>query len=228
MKLRREQSLILMSATAAVMTVCVGIVVSLRNDDSMLSIILKDTSSYMGWGLASTTSEVLQRMSKYEKKGRYDDAIEAGVEWTKKHPTDGSNDRVFIGIASTFLHKAKQDSGNADEYVRQAVLYRDKAIPIASDTSLGWYSLRTVRDLALISESAGDLSDTQRCVQYRNAAQLLERLAVLLNAKRSQLSNQTSSAEDAFGSNDDVERFLRQADATLARVRDKQQSSACQ
>jgi hypothetical protein len=165
-------------------------------------------------------------MEKYEKQGRYDDAIKAGLAWTENHPRSGDNDLVFRRIALLYLARARTDSGHADGYVNEAILYRDKAIPPALDTSLGWYSMAGLRDLALISESAGDLSVRQRCAQYGNAIKLLQRLGVLLKEKRVQAAGQTSSTIGSF-TVDDVDQFQTQVDATITRVRGKLQNDSC-
>jgi hypothetical protein len=168
-------------------------------------------------------------MQGYARRGRYNDAIAAAVDWTNKNVIDGSNDQVFVAVASLFLEQAKQNPQRADDYVSQAILYRDKALPIASDTSLGWYSMGTLRDVSLISESAGDLSYKQRCVQYRNAVKLLERLLHQLEEKRVGISRRTPNTEDQFGvTRDKVEQLAEQTKAAIARVKEKEQKNSCQ
>jgi hypothetical protein len=173
-------------------------------------------------------SKVLLKMSQFQEKGRYDDAISLGQVWATKYPQNGSNDQVFGRIALLFLEKAKKDDLNRDKYITQAIEYRDKTLPVASDTTLGWYSVGALQDSALISEYAGDISDTQRCVQYRNALRILQRLTYLVQDKQVQLSNRKGSKQDEFGyTSDDIQRLLKQSDATSTRVRDKQQRAGC-
>jgi hypothetical protein len=175
-----------------------------------------------------TMSAVLRRMQQYQHDGHYDDAISLGKEWTAKNPQNGSNDQVFGRIAFLYLEKAKRDDRNRDEYIAHAIEYRDKMLPVASDATLGWYSIAALQDSALISEYAGDLSDTQRCVQYRNAIKLAERSGYSLHEKQIQLSNRTDPKHDEFGYTiDDVQRLLKQSDATNSRVRDKAQRVGC-
>src|SRR6267142_1089618 len=99
-----------------------------------------------------TRFEVLRRMCEYQQDGRYDDAISLGNAWITKYPQDGSNDQVFGQIALLYLEKAKKDVHSRDEYITQAIGYRDKMLPIALDARLGRYSLTALQDAALISE----------------------------------------------------------------------------
>ena len=156
-------------------------------------------------------------MSKNEKKGRYDDAITGGILWTEKHPHAGSNGWIYTDVAGLYLEKAVKDGEYTEEDVKQALLYRDKALQFDPD---GLYSLQ----LATISESAGDLSAAQRCVQYRNAIKILDRMAVLLGEEKDRAARQFKPHPD------DVERIKGDSDrvdAIVSRLRGKQQRSAC-
>jgi len=202
---------------------------ALRDNGSMLSVLITRVADKIGFPPGSSAYDTLHKMANYEKRGMYGAAINAGNAWITEHPIDGTNDRVFLAIASIFLQKAKQDSSHADQYVDQALVYRDKAIPIASDTTLGWYSMTTLRDMSLISESAGELSSKQRCVQYRNGVKLLERVLDQLETKRVEISRRTPNTEDQFGvSRDTVEQLSEQTKAGIARLRAKQQNAACE
>ena len=102
-----------------------------------------------------TSLNVIDRMQRYERGARYDNAIEIGTKWTDDHPNDGSNDLVFREIAIAYLEEAKR-GGNKDELVGNAILYRDKLLTSVAGTS-DWRGMAGVRDAALISESAADL-----------------------------------------------------------------------
>jgi tetratricopeptide (TPR) repeat protein len=160
---------------------------------------------------------VLRTMSKYQKKGRYDDAIEAGIVWAEKHP-DRSNGWVYMEVSALYLEKAAKDSEHAEEDVKQALLYRDKALQLDPD---GLYSLQ----LAIISESAGDLSAAQRCVEYRNAIKIMDRMAVSLSEEKDRVARyfkpRPNEVEQIKGNSDRV-------DAIVNRLRGKLQHSACQ
>ena len=176
-----------------------------------------------------TPPEVLQLMEQFRQNGRYDDAISVGTKWAEKVPQNGSNDQVFGRIAFLYLEKARKGEGQEDKNVAEALRYRDKMLPVASDAELGWYSAAALKDTAFISEAAGDLSVTQRCVQYQNATKLLERLTYSLQNQKVALSNRAGSQRDDFGyTKDDVNQALREAQASASRVHEKQKKSECE
>jgi hypothetical protein len=161
----RQQRLVVAGGIVALI---VWIVVLLLDDGSVLGILVREVPSYVGWASDSTAADALRRMSKYKKKGRYDDAIKAGIAWTQRYPDAGySNGWIYTDVSALYLKKAAKDGDEAEEDVKQAVVYRDKALPFSTD------SLYSLQRLAAISESAGDLSAPQRCVQYRNTMKLL-------------------------------------------------------
>ncbi len=170
MKTSRKR-LVFIGALILTIVVAVWAVSSLRDDDSSLSVLVHYTKQRMGWPDDTTDSTygVIARMSRYVKQRRYDDAVRVGNAWTARNPNSESNVYIFRLISDLYLERAKTDSTHADDYVKQAMLYRDKMLPLASNNVYG------LRDLALLSEAGGDLSASQRCVQYRNAIKLLER-----------------------------------------------------
>ena len=217
MTLSAQKRLVAAGAIAALVALIMWSVLLLRDDDSVLSILIR--REHIGWAPDSTSGDVLRRMSKYQKKGRYDDAIRAGVMWTEKYPDAGSNVWLYMDVSALYLLKAAKDGEHAEEDVKRALLYRDKVLPFASD---GLYSLQ---QLAAISESAGDISAAQRCVQYRNANKILDRMTVLLGEEKDRVARQFKPRPD------DVERIKCDSDrldATVNRLRGKLQHSACQ
>lgn len=195
-----------------------------RRDDSAFGYM----SRRLGIARDETTVDVLRTMHVYVGRERYDLAVAAGDNWTAEHPIDGSNDRVFLAISSTYLERARRDKQNADAYVSQAILYRDKAIPIASDRALGWYSIGTLRDMASVSEAAGDLSEKQRCIQYRNALKLYKYIVERLNDIRDEISRRTPP-EDQFGvSLNEADQRIHQALGTTKRLEEKLQNGSCE
>lgn len=197
-----------------------------RDDGSGLSVLITRAADKMGFDTGGMSFAVLHKMENYEKRGMYDAAIEAGIKWLNRNP-ESFDDQVSLAVACAFLHKAQQDNKHAEEYVRQALLYRDKAIPIASDSERGWYSMSTVWDMAVISESAADISDDQRCVQYRNTIRLLQLLAGRAQDKQDEISRRFGPKQSGI-TLADVDRYKNHVEAAIARVRDKQQKSACQ
>jgi len=157
--------------TSVIALIAVGfiawVVVSLRNDDSTASIVARNLVRKMGLAGDSTTFDAIGRMSKCEKQGRLDDAIQAGISWTQQHPNDGSNDLVFKRIATVFLGKAQRDGRHAEGYVKEALVYRDKALPLDSDPSRGgaaWLACETwLLSLSplVISQTSSDACNTE-------------------------------------------------------------------
>lgn len=184
MSFSRQQKLVVAGGIVALLG---WIVVLLLDDGSALGIIVRAVPSHVGWTSDSTTSDVLRRMAKYEKKEHYDDAINAGIAWTQKYPDAGSNGWngwIYADVSALYLKKAAKYDEHAEEDVTEALVYRDKALPFSTD-SLYW-----LQELAGISESAGDLSPTQRCVQYRNAMKLLDRVNILLTEEKERVARQ--------------------------------------
>jgi hypothetical protein len=101
---------------------------------------------------------MLKTMAKYEKKGRYDDAVNIGTALAEKNPDSFTSDWIYQDISASYLRRARMDNGRSEEYLRQAVFYRDRALPSASDSPYWLQSLVT------ITEAVGDLSTAQRCL----------------------------------------------------------------
>jgi hypothetical protein len=206
-------------AVALVLGLAVWIVVSLRNDDSILSIVARSEIRNMGWSADSNTGEVLVRMERYEKRGREDDAIKAGIAWTDKHPDMTFDDLVFTDIAFVYLRKAQKDTRRSDEYIKMSVLYRDKALRTEADSIPG------LENLACLSEAIAAISQSQRCPQYRNAITLLNRQVTLLNDEHDRLARQVVPRRDEAEHLD----VRRQNNREITRrVQGKLQTSACQ
>lgn len=198
------------------------VVWSVVDDSSVLGILAREVPRYMGWAPDSTTSDVLRRMSKYEKKGRYDDAIKSGLAWTEKHPDTGSNGWngwIYTDVSALYLKKAAEDDEHAEEDVTEALLYRDKALPFSTD-SLYW-----LQKLAAISESVGDLSPAQRCVQYRNTMKLLDRVNILLTEEKDRVARQFKPDPADC---EQMKCVSDQVDTSVNRVKGKLEHSACE
>lgn len=215
-----SKRVIVTAGLALSLGIAVWIVFSLRNDDSALSVLVRAVSKKMGWSAPATTAEVLLRMSQYVKKGRSADAVKAGLEWTQKHPDSASNGWIYTSISKLYLEKAKRDSGNIEEDVGQAIVYRDKALPFEKTSPVG------LRDLASISELAGDLSGSQRCVQYGNATGFLERTVLLLD-ERVPPPGTPETRPDGAITLDEIKAFSDSVGTSIARVKGKLQSSGC-
>jgi hypothetical protein len=173
-----------------------------------------------------STYGVLHKMESYQEHGYYDAAINAGEAWTSKNPSGLANEAVLIGIASVYLRKARHDQKHAEAEIREALRYRDEALKAASDPELG-YSMSALRDLALISEYAGDLSSEQRCIQYGNAIKLYEHLLAQLTDKKDEISRRfVPDNKDLTVA--DVDCLADETHDAMAQIREKQQRFACQ
>ena len=199
---------------------------ALSDNGSVLSVFISRVADTIGCPPGEYTLAVLHKMANYERREHYDAAINAGVAWTQAHPQDGLNDMVFIGIGWEYLKKAQHDSMHVDDDVHQALLYRDKALPAGSENQIGWHSVKAMRDLALLSEVAGDLSPMRRCLQYENSIKLLERRTAMLRDKQDEISRRfVPDKEDLTVK--DVEYFSDETRAATERVQRKQQGDGC-
>jgi hypothetical protein len=215
----RAKRWILLGAAVFFTTLVVWIVVSLRNDDSTLMVVagyLKETTC---WSADSSAVCVLKTMAKYEKNGRYDDAVSTGTALAQKYPDSFTSGWIYEDISALYLRRARMDSGHAEEFLKQAVLYRDKALP----SHLGSpYSLNL---LVVLSELIGDLSTAQRCVQYRNSIKLLDRMKLLANEEEHGLARQFKPNLDE---RQKLDNLLECIDVVTKRVGGKLSASGCQ
>lgn len=133
---------------------------------------------------------------------------------------------MFIAISHIFLKRAQADPAHTREHVRSALKYRDKAVPIASDQELGWYSMNTVKELAAITEMAGDLSTEERCVQYRNSLRLRKVLKARLQDKAEEIARRiVAKPEDLTVA--DVQCLSDQNNESIRLAEEKQAKLSC-
>jgi hypothetical protein len=164
--------------------------------------------------------EALLRMSFYERLGLRETAIAKGVAWAEHNPDGFINDWIYVYAARLYLYKGEKDPKRLDEYVALAIQYRDKALLSASFDKGG------VRQVALLTESIADMSELRRCAQYRNAVRLLERLVVLLEQSPVRKGPPTRTTEHWLTAGE-VAAGIEQTNATIERVRHKQQAAGC-
>ena len=164
--------IVLLIGTGALVTA------SLRNDDSDLRVLIRYAARRMGGSQPSTTAEVVERMLRYEKRGRLNEALKLGVAWTDKYPQDFSSSYIYVNIAFIHLEEARRDRNKANEKIEQAISDRDKALACAPEALNIW------ADAARISEFAGDYSESQRCIQYGNAIKLLNQTSIRMQTEQ--------------------------------------------
>ena len=209
----------IMIGTAIVLTASLAwLIVSLRDDDSTLNAAgryLKDT---VCWSPRSSFACAIKAMAKYQKKGRYDEAISVGVKWADEYPDSFTSRWIYQDVSTLYIRKSTIERGRSEEYLKQAVVYRDKAISSALDSP---YALQP---LVAISESIGDLSATQRCVQYSNSIKLLDRMNLLANENKDRLARQF---KPDLAERNKVECLLEWINSTQKRLRSKFSASTC-
>lgn len=215
----RPKHWILLASAGFFTTFVVWVAVSLQNDDSTLSVVARHVKNTMCWSADTNPVCMLKAMAKYERKGHYDEAVSTGAEFAKKFPDSPTDEWIYEDISALYLRRAKTDGSRAEEYLKQAIFYRDKAIPSASESP---YALARV---VALSELIGDLSTAQRCAQYGNSIKLLERMKLLANEDRDRVSRQLKP--------DPVERekvgdLLNWIEAASERLSGKQSASGCQ
>jgi len=224
----RSKRLLFIGALVLTIVVAVWTVSSLRDDDSSLSVFVSYARKRMGWSADTRAYDVIVRMSGYIKQGRYDDAVRVGNAWTAKNPNSKWNVEIYKLISQLYLERAKADSGHADDYVRQAMLYRDKLLPFESNNVYG------LRYLGSLSETGGDLSEAQRCVQYRNAIKLLEHLTGMLREQRTVAPKEKAfvvprkgTAAEYVLTVEDIDAMLERTRGAATQVQEKLQKSGC-
>jgi hypothetical protein len=158
-------------------------------------------------------------MNKYWRRGRYDDGISTGAAWADKYPSSFMGGAIYRDISVLYLQRARIDSSHADAYLKQALLYRDKALTSASD------SPASLQSLAAISEAVGDLSAPQRCVQYGNSIKFLDRMNLLTNEDKDELKRQF---KPDLAKRKRIEFLSEWIDGEMRRVSEKSSASGCQ
>jgi len=215
----RPKSRLFVIGAAVVAAFIAWLLLSLLNDDSTLNAAARYLKETVCWTTQSNVACVIHGMAKYEKQGRYDDAINTGVAWTQKNPDGLISGWIYRDISMLYLKRAKADRADTEAYVKQAVLYRDKALPSASDSA---YALQP---LLVITESAGDLSQSQRCVQYRNSMKLLDRMSALAREDKGRLAKQFKPDPKE---RNEQECLLQWIDTSSKRLEAKLSASGCQ
>lgn len=210
---------LLLGTVVVFVAFCLWGILLLRNDDSTVSVLTRYVKETMCWSAESSTVCAIKAMAKYEKKGRYDEAISIGLASADKHPDSFTSGWIYEDISALYLRKARTDSGRTEEYLSQAALYRDKALRSLSDSP---YSLQ---QLVAISESVGDLSTTQRCVQYGNSLKLLDRMNLLANEDKKRLARQF---KPDIAERKKIDSLLECIDAGIKRIGGKLSASGCQ
>jgi len=154
----------------------------------------------------------VSQMTSYIKQGRYDDAVQLGLELLKNDPTD---ELVYQQIADVYLIRARNDRDRREQWVGKAVSYVDKSLAFNSKAkdAAGVHVFQDARSFEL----AGDLSTDKRCMYYERARKLLEDRVSLLQSDQITLAGRTFPLEPLRKENDRV----------LAGVKEKAAKAGC-
>lgn len=210
---------ILVGAVAVALALVGWALASLRDDDSSVSVLIRAAKQRMCWPADSNMSCVLKAMTKDEKKGRFDDAIKAGAAWTSEYPDSLINGLIYTDISTLYLKKARMNPDRTEEYFKQALSYRDKALQSSPDSAY------LLQQLVEISEEVGDVSQAQRCTQYGNSRRILDRMSLLANEEKDRLARQF---KPDLAKRKECEGLSEWIDAAIKRVSNKSLSSGCQ
>jgi len=170
------------------------------------------TSSKQAASASEQTHNEISQMASYTKQGRYDDAVQLGLDLLKNDPTD---EIVYQQIADVYLVRAQKDHDQREEWVTKAVSYVEKSLSFNSkdkDTA-GVHLFQDARAF----ESAGDVSGDKKCAYYDKARKLLEDRALRLQGDQVTLAGRTFPLDPLRKENDRV----------LAGVKDKAAKAAC-
>lgn len=217
--LMRRRHAILVGTVAVALAIVGWALASLRDDDSSMRVLVRAAKHRMCWPEDSSLSCVLKAISKYDKKGRFDDAIKVGAAWTSQYPNSPANGMIYADISTLYLKKATRDPGRTEEYLKQALSCRDKALQSLSDSA---YALRPLVD---ISEYVGDISQAQRCIQYGNSLRILDRMSLLAKEEKDRLTRQFKPDLAERKQLEDLSEWI---DVAMKRVSNKSSSSGCQ
>lgn len=156
--------------------------------------------------------DVGSQMVNYTKQGRYDDAIQIGLQSLQNQPSD---EIIYEGIATVCLIRAQKDSQQREKWVETAVSYAEKALALNSKDKdvAGVHLFQDARSF----EVAGDLSTILRCSYYERARKLLENRAPLLQGDQLTLEGRVFPLAP----------LRKENERTLADVKAKAAKAAC-
>jgi len=154
------------------------------------------------------SSDVITKMAQDTKQGRYEEAIQAGVNALENKPSD---DGILRQIAIIYLVRAEKDAEHSEQWVKQATIFAERSLSIHPAVDIGRY------ETARIYEHAGDLAKENKCSLYLRALQPLADWT-------STLKGETLSVE---GKDYPTAPLLREAQSTKDRIEGKQAQSHC-
>lgn len=126
------------------------------------------------------------KMVKYVQQGRFDEAIQVGLQSLKNQPDD---EIVYQQLADVYLIRAEKDANQRQQWLSKAVSYTEKALSLNSKDRdpAGVHVLQDARSF----ETIADLSTDSRCTYYDRARKLLEGRIPLLQGDHLILDGKT-------------------------------------
>jgi tetratricopeptide (TPR) repeat protein len=110
-------------------------------------------------------------MVQYVKEGRYDDAIQTGLDALQEGPLDAA---IYQQIAIVYLIRAQKDSTQRELWLSHAISYAEKALSADPEDPING------NDVGSDFQMAGDLSTDKRCTRYDRGLQVSKRAGILL------------------------------------------------
>ncbi len=159
-------------------------------------------------GTSAASGDVIQRMQEFTRQRRYEEAVQLGLKSVQKTPSDYT---VLQQIAMVYLRQAQIESGERENWARQAVGYADRAIASNPREQANLY------DSARVFEIAGDFSGGLKCSYYGRSLELFQERAPLLTGEQVMIAGKATPTA-----------VLRSEQEFLAgRVKTKMQKSGC-
>lgn len=156
------------------------------------------------------SNDVGSRMTSAMQEGRYEDAIQIGLNALRNNSGD---ELVYQEIATIYFIRAQKDPKQRDEWVKKGVLYSEKALSLNSKTRdvAGVHLLQHAKNF----ERAGDLSSDDRCIYYQRARKLLQDRVPLLAGQQLTIDGRSFALAPLRKEN---EKVLTEVDEKLAQA----------
>jgi hypothetical protein len=131
------------------------------------------------WTEAPNPRDFGSQMIKYTKQGRYDAAVQVGLNALRNDSRDGI---VYQQVAMVYLERAYKDSKHREEWVTKGISYVEKSLSLNTnnDDVAGVLILQN----ALSFKEFGNLSADRRCAYYERARRLLEDRVPMLQGEK--------------------------------------------
>lgn len=182
---------------------------SVRWIERTFLILVVAGSASLAWGLyrgisdrqpsGGKTNHDMSQITTYTKEGRYDDAVQLGLQLLKNDPTD---EIVYQQIADVYLVRAKNDPVQRQDWVAKAISYVEKSLTLNSKQAdvAGVHLFQDARSFEL----AGDLSTHERCDYYQRATKLLQERTSTLQGDQVTLAGRTFPLEPLRNENNKI------------------------